>query len=335
MPTLDNTTENAEQRRILAFGTPNTRKTWWALRAATMGYNVILMDFDNGWQIAKQMPDFTEASKRIFRIDARAPKSDADKNHALSAFMNALSTDGVFYDIEARVKSTAKTFSADNNYVRFDLSALSYNDVVILDSWTALCDLIVDPAKETVKGVMDVERLEQSQYGEMRVLSDRLLNRLQRLNCHVIVIGHAVEYAKRKADASSKAKPDEAIESISTVLSSVTKAHGSSIGRHFSDVLYFDLKNSMAGVTISTKGRDDLKVGSRSMEPKSASWEEMGIENFLPPVSNKPEAFNSKAVTDVSGAELIAMATEAQGKKGNASSLDASKTSLIKGFKTT
>ena len=128
---------------------------------------------------------------------------------------------------------------------------------------------------------MRVERREQSAYGEMRTLADRFLNRLQRLNCHVIIVGHENEYAKRKADASPKAKPDEAIESISTTVASVTKAHGDTLGVLMSDMLYFELQNSMTGITVSTKAQNGLAVGSRAVEPKTEKWADLGLEKFF------------------------------------------------------
>lgn len=308
--------------RILCYGTPFLKKTWWALRAAEIGYNVILCDFDNGARIANQIEP--AALKRIFRVDMRTAYDKSPNNSAFAALSLAMKSNGVYYDDDLRIKATTKTFQDDHTYTEFNLLDATHRDVLIIDSWTSVCtqldafaDKIIDPL-----AVNDV--VEQSYYKKTRTYADRIVSGLQRLNCHVIIIGHEIEYAKRKSNAGKKDTPDQAIEWIKDSPSSVTKAHGYQMAKDMTDALHFELPNAVQGVYVSTQPTQRAIVGSQSVAPQRKPWAEMGIELFLPSLAEIPEMFDSKAVRTVKGSDILANAQQ------GAKSLDGTTTPKLK-----
>ena len=306
MAALDDALENDDLVRMFLYGSPGTRKTWWAGRAAEAGFNVILADIDHGHKILKQLSP--EARKRIFHIDMRAP-DDGYGNSGSAALAYAMNGTVTFFDEETRKFVGRTKLDPARKYVQLDFSRLTNRDILIVDSWTAkvqqlglLNQVIVDPTK--------LSKFEWDDYAKMRLVLDHFLSGVKKCNGHVIVIGHTDTYAKRKKDASEKAKPEDAIEQIRTQPYSVTRAHAETMAANFSDVLHFEINSSMVGTMITTKGDADFDAKSRSMAPITASFEKLRFEQFvsqtnLDLVKDNP-VYSSQAAKEVMGSDVIA-----------------------------
>lgn len=310
MPILEEENAPFEQTRMLLYGAPLSRKTWWATRAAEDGFNVIFCDLDGGSQITKNIP--AAARRRIFHLDMRVPVDGYD-NSGAHLLAHCVHGKAALYDEQLRKYVSINRAEEARAYIKLDLSKLTGDTVLIIDSWTALCAALVE-AHSNVVNPTKIGKLEWDDYAAVRHVLDHFLAGLRRLNCHVIVIAHSETYAKRKPDADPKAKPNEAIEQIRLQPASVSRNHGEKLASHFTDTLFFDVPNSMVGTMIDTRGSVDFDAGSRSMAPKKYKWDEVSFADFAAPPATQADKFFSPAITDVTGEELAAAAASNKAK---------------------
>lgn len=310
MPQIDETLNKDNLARILCYGAAKTRKTWWATRAAELGFNVILADVDYGFHVTQALSP--EARKRIYHLDMRAPVEDFKNSGALT-LVHAMQGKVTFYDETTRRYTPKRDVSADSNYAVLNFNKLTSRDVLIIDSWTELVQhivasdrMIVDPSQ--------VPKLEWDDYGKMRLLLDLFLANMGKLNCHVIVIGHSETVGKRKKDAPAKAKPEDAIEQIRLQPMSVSRSHAETLASKFTDVLFFSIPSATVGTMISTKGSVDFDAGSRRFAPALRKFDDLTFADFIPAdmqaaVKNN-ENYSSEGCKAMTGAEILAVAAE-------------------------
>ena len=278
MAALEDALQDSDLVRILSYGDAKMRKTWWATRVAELGFNVILCDIDYGFHVTKNLAP--EIRKRIFHVDMRGPV-DSFKNCGAMTLSWAMTGQVTIYDERLRKYTRKTAIDPDQEYVVFDTSKFTSKDVLIIDSWTQLCQHLA-LADRSVADPTQVPKLEWDDYQKLRLALDHFLSNAMRLNCHLIVIGHAEDWAKRKADAPAKAKPEDAIESIKRQPMSISRSHASTLAKNFTDVLYFAAANPLIGVQISTKGSDDFAAGSRSKAPGLYKWDDLQFDQFVP-----------------------------------------------------
>ena len=304
MGKLEDDLENEDLARIMVYGPPGSRKTWWAARAAELGFNVILADLDNGYKITRQLSP--EARKRVFRLDMRAP-NDGYENCGAMALSHALNGNACYFDEETRKYTPRTKLEADKTYVHLDFTKLTSRDVLVLDSWT----IFVQQLGLVSRSVLDpikIAKFEWDDYAKIRLVLDHVLSNMKRLNCHMIVIGHSETNAKRKKNAGEKEKPETAIEQIRLQPASATRAHGELMANAFSDVLYFEIPNTLQGTVIDTSGSVDFDAKSRSLAPKSYKFADLDFTPFVSPshvaaVADN-ETFTSEGIREVLGSEV-------------------------------
>ena len=306
MGKLDDDLEEADFARIMAYGPPGVRKTWWATRAAELGFNVILADLDNGYKITRQLSP--EARKRVFRIDMRAP-NDGYENCGAMALSHALNGNACYFDEETRKYTPRTKLDPEREYVHLDFSKLTPRDVLIIDSWT----IFVQQLGLVGRSVLDpikIAKFEWDDYAKIRLVLDHVLSNMKRINCHIIVIGHSETNAKRKKNAGEKEKPETAIEQIRLQPASATRAHGELLANAFSDVLYFEIPNTIQGTTIDTSGTVDFDAKSRSLAPKIYKFADLDFSPFVAPAHIEAVAgnheYSSEGVRLVKGADMQA-----------------------------
>lgn len=308
MPVLASSINSSQANlaRLLIYGPAKTRKTWWALRAAELGFNVILADMDYGFHVASNLSE--EAQQRIYHIDMRPPV-DSYRNTGAITLAHALQSPEVCFDETARCYVPVTKLDPDATYLRLRLSEATSNDVLVIDTWTALYTHIALSTRNITDPVQ-LNKLEWDDYAKLRLALDHFLSGMSRLNCHVIVIGHIEEYAKRKADASPKDKPNEAIEYIKHQVSSISHAHAATISKHFTDVLTFDIPAPTIGTVISTKGGAGMDNGSRRLPPSITKFDELDFSTFVSKVNielaRRNKVFSSPACVAMTGAEILA-----------------------------
>ena len=306
MPRIDETLDQDERAQILLYGASKTRKTTWALRAAELGFNVIYCDTDHSYHIAKQLTP--EARKRIYHLDMRVPEGTFN-NSGAATLLKAADQTPIYYDELDRRYAAASKLDPEREYALLDFSKLTKNDVLVVDSWSALVTHI-SYTQRPIVDVLAVKKLEWDDYNHIRLALDVFITNLTKLPCHVIVVGHSETYAKRRPDANPKDKPHEAIEQVRMQPFSATRAHGEQLSSRFVDTLYFEIASAMAGVTISTRGSNDFDAGSRTIAPATKKFDDLQFDQFVSKSNleavKSNMSFSSAAITSRLGADFIA-----------------------------
>lgn len=328
MPAMTEAVEESGVARIMIYGQPGTRKTWWALRAAEFGFNVILCDLDGKFQIASQLS--REALARIYHLDMRAT-DDYALSGAASLAMAAQGS-AIIFDEATRQYVPPNKIEADKSYARINLRAGDAKTVLIIDSWSAFMDNI-SAINVPVRDATKVDKLEWADYQKVRLGGDKFITNLKRLNCHVIVTGHSETYGRKRPDADPKAPLKDQIEAVRVQPCSITRAHGETLARQFNDVLFFEVPNAMVGTMINTAGSEDFDALTQSTKPGRYKWDDLLFDKFVAPGiladvrDNKN--FSSEMVVTVTGAEIAA----AKSKTSTTVAVDAKPTLLSIGKK--
>lgn len=281
MPFASNIEEHDRATRTLVYGRDKSRKTFWASRAAEFGYNTILVDGDDGSSITRNLP--VEAKKKLLIVDV----VDTTNRNAFSMFMASfLKPNNEFlWDEQDKCSVPLATKrNPEHSYIQFDPSKLTTNDVVIIDSWTALADSTkMQFAKETGFDLTAIQR-EGDQFVlpnfQARML-DWILSRLHTLPCHVIVIGHEQTWEKYKGQGK-----DRKLVGTYTQPYSSTGPHAQKLGKHFENVLFF-YKLSDTAYRVSSVGDDSTAAGSRLIPPDRYKWEDITPQTLFSAVGCK------------------------------------------------
>ena len=253
--------------RQLIYGKQKTKKTWYAAKAAESNFNVILFDGDDGWHILNNIKH--EYQKRITVVDC----VDTTDRAIFATFLSRLLKKGKINWDEVEKKVALKP---NENTLAIDLTKLTKNDVVIIDSWTALVwSLTYKYALENHIDMADAEKDEWEFYRWGGRIATWIANQLQSLPCHVIVVAHETEYQKMKRNSQGK----EVVDYVRVQIKSVSGNHASTMGTFFSDVLHFK-QQSETVFKIEAFGNACEEGGSRLIEPKSYNWDEFSFGDF-------------------------------------------------------
>lgn len=260
--------------RILAYGREKTRKTMWALTAADAGFNVLLVDGDDGAHIASQ---FKPAS--LSRVALLNVHDSASAFHFVK-FVTHFVTGKSFALREADRTLHSKNDSNPGWFLMHGgANALTPNDVVVIDSWTALtASMRLQYSQQNGINLADAEKTDWPGYGWMQNLTTHLLNCLHGLPCHVIIIAHEQQY-----DKYTGVGQDRKIEWSRTQPLAASGNTGAQLGKHFSDIIRF-VGASAARSNLEMFGTQFQVGGSRFLKPQKAMFEgpdkPYGADNF-------------------------------------------------------
>lgn len=273
MPTgSDKKNEKDNLVRALIYGVPKTKKTWWASNAAEAGYNVILIDGDDGSHIINNLSE--EALQRLFVVDV----TPNFQTPIMAEFITRLCKgEEIVWDEQAKKVVHARS-QANIEHSHFILNGreLDRNTVLVIDSWKALAFAVGWRfAIEQNIDLSDASKIEWEGYRYQGMLLTWYLEQLHSFNCHIIVIGHTDYYEKRKADGKT-------IDWVRTQIKSSSGPHATQVGSHFSDILYFTKVGAGAkSFKINTEGTNDREGGSRNIEPGIFLWEDLQFSHLI------------------------------------------------------
>ncbi len=290
MPPLDKELEefNPEPMRILAYGAAKMKKTWWAGKAAESGFNVILIDSDNGAHILNNIA--VEARSRITHIKT---VGHTDDSSIPAEFLTRLLTGKPFLwdEPERKIAPTVEMRFERHSHYYIDISKLTMNDVLVIDSWTKVANSLIyrwfmqnnieftslNRAREG-KGN---QRTHRGMFGWTRQMATWLTNQMLTLPCHVIVIAHQTVYEKRKVDEQG----NEVVEWSRTQPISTSGPHAMQMAVDFSEILFFS--RAMQFFKIDTAGETLREGGCRFTPPSSYSWDDLQFVDICK-IANSP-----------------------------------------------
>lgn len=238
----------------LILGDPKAGKTEWAMKAAEAGFNVLYADGDVAGQTMSAIDP--AARERIFYIDI-ADRLDGGLEPRMIDWCSEFFTSTTFLwnDTQQKLYSKAKdshdpeTGAALDEIWEIKPARLDHNWVFVLDSWTTLAySAMVAKAIDEGISLADIEKAERNMYQGTGNRLTNMLSTIQKMQCHVIVIGHPRQYEKRKSPegvAVRNAKEnDQIIEWTKMVPASSSNPHGLTMGKYFSDIGWIDINRA-------------------------------------------------------------------------------------------
>lgn len=261
--------------RLFLYGQEKSKKTWWAALAAATGFNVTFLDTDDGALIMRNVPKAIAARVGVINLTQTRDKIVSTK--FLAQFLRP--GNSFVWDLDA--KCTVLGLRDPNHaHLVVDANKLTENDVIVLDSYSALVtDTKHEYAKEHKIDLADAERTDWDGYGYEGTFLSWIIKRLKTLPCHVIVIGHETVYEKRSKD--QKTILSQTMQPISS-----SGPHAKTLGKDFTDILYFQ-RLSDAAFYINTGGDKDRIGGGRLMPPANYKWEDLLPAQFLEATGSK------------------------------------------------
>jgi hypothetical protein len=279
MPFANNAEVRSESAvaRVLIYGDHKTKKTWWSLQAAAAGYNVLHLDGDYfGSSIVDAMPLSSEAKARIGIVNLVGnPGSPTFKN-----FMELVSRDTIAFAWDEQDKCRALVTKPEHTYWEFDFNQLTSDDVLVLDSWSALArNARYAYAMSHALNLADAEKDDWDGYGWEARFMDHVLDTLQRLPCHIIVIAHAKEYEKRDPNSGK-------IMWAKTIPVSCSGNQGMIMGKDFGAVIH-TYRQSSIQIMLQPVGTDSRMGGCRyaCIPQKDVRWEDVTPQQIFGSVS--------------------------------------------------
>ena len=240
MPRATNLSTNSQLIKGLIMGVEKSGKTDWAARAALAGFNVLYLDGDVAAATIHQLPE--EARKRIFYLDFADDFAGGKEETRMIDLMYEFFTSTKFvWNDSKEDKFTLKQYDAERDEVWVIYPGkLDWRWVVVLDSWTTLSySGMVSKAKDLGVSIADVEKVNREIYAGVGNRLTNMASIIQKMPCHVVVIGHPDEYQKKKAPdrvTVREAKElDMEIEWTRMIPKSSSKPHGLTLGKFFTD----------------------------------------------------------------------------------------------------
>lgn len=288
MPPLNQKLEQGFKLRIMLLGEAMLKKTWWAGAAAEAGFNVIYIDGDGNPQVLKNLSD--KARERISYIDA----VDTPQNSAFGFFVIALLSGAKFtWDEQGKAQVPlalgARALKPDRSYMVFDPTLLTLNDIIVIDSWTALVRSFQRRYAKEQNIVIEESSSMDSDWSDYRwtgAIASKMVENLKLFPCHSMVIAHAERVEKKDEKGkvlSTRSKP------IST-----SRNHADTLTKNFTDVIHFTLTG--ANIYLDTKPNAELVAGSRSVAPMRDTWEKLQFSQFAAACNIKPTGELCEAV---------------------------------------
>lgn len=248
--------------RMMLYGAPKTKKTWWIGKAAEAGFNPIFLDGDNGFHVLRNIAD--NAKHRITHVTCH---DDIGKPIFAPLIITLLKSKRLLWNNTTRQKElSSRGLNPADEHLYFDLTKLTNRDILCVDSFTAfVTSLNLRYAVENNVDLTDAEKWEWDGYAYSGMLIDWFLNSLRGLPCHIAVIGHETQYEKRDKMGN--------IMWSKTVMKSSSNPKSLTVPSDFSDILYFSILGGYA--KIDTRAEAERIGGCRGVPPKVYDWDDL------------------------------------------------------------
>lgn len=274
MPMLDDNKQ--KPARIMLYGVTKARKTMWAGTAAMAGFNVLVFDGDDGSHVLQQLPP--DARKRVAVVNTQ------DIHHG-SEFLNFMlnAFEGKEFAYHEQSKKTYRRINDKEKgswFVHDGMFKMTTNDVLIVDSWSALTTSMFHRYAENVPGVdlANIDRFERDAYAWTQNSTRNLMATMHGLPCHIIVVAHEIIHEKYKGEGKNRELEFSRIQPAAS-----SNNTSRLLGQHFSDIFRFR-PDTVQQSTVDTGGRALVEGGSRIIAPgafKFANYEMKPEERFF------------------------------------------------------
>ena len=264
MPTAQQFLDRHMALRLFIYGNAKMKKTWWALKAAEAGFRVLLFDANRGAGILTQINP--AARERIYILDC----ADAADNAYAQAFIGeAFKSQHFYFNEETRRVSSVKR----PGFREINMKLFGRETVVVVDSYTDIVHSLTRRfADDNNIDLGDAQKPDWEGYGWCARRATWMIKQINKLACHVILIGHATQYEKYKKDSRNPKKQGE-LEFSRRQPISTSNPHGMSVTGDFTDVFYFYAEHGK--FLISSEGDIEKEAGSRLVPPAKYDWDKL------------------------------------------------------------
>jgi hypothetical protein len=285
----DNRDPNQDPARVLVYGTPKTRKTWWASTAAET-HNVYLLNGDRNTGILRNLPEAMQENVHLIPV---ALNPSPTSSTFLKFLTLMFEKQDFIYDYETDNEIPLAKVKDNETYLACNLSLLSKRDVLLLDGWTAIVkdvasEYMIDHNINAWAGSMQSNKNNNkySYFAYSGLVLDNVLQGVNKLPCHVIMTAHQDEYERDvKENGISKKK------TITQILSS-SGNQAAKIPAVLGDVLWFKHSKDATKTIIDSRPDNDRAGGGARLRPATFEFPEwtwkdyckeanVGIENNL------------------------------------------------------
>lgn len=278
---------NDDLFRLFLYGEEKTRKTWWIMRAVQAGFNVHMLDCDDGAGIKTMFNRIHKPTPEEFNRLNIIPVKDTLDSKLAAIFITALLANRyMVFDEDARkIRTDMSQVDLGNAHYVINPKKLDSNDIIVVDSWTALVSSVdLKFADELGVDITTGDKSGEELYGKDYKFLNWILSQFKALPCHLVVIGHQQVHQKMKqVKKNDKLIRETDGNPIIQPISSSAK-HSGMIGKHFSDILYF--YNTPEGNNrINTAKSGDRMGGCRHVEPGVYAWEAPAKPDSMVPKS--------------------------------------------------
>lgn len=245
MPRADQMPTTSIFAHPLVIGVEKSGKTDWAMKAAEAGFNVLYLDGDvAGQTLNDQSP---EAKKRIFYMDFSDDLAGGKNDpHFINHMADFMGTSKFVWNDSKQSKFSLRNYDDTDEVWELRPGMLDWRWVLVIDSWTTLSySGMVSKALDLGVDLGDVEKINREIYAGVGNRLTNMATIIQKMKCHVIVIGHPAEYQKKKMPDRSTQREvkelDQIIEWTRMIPKSHSNPHGLTMGKYFTDVGWMDV----------------------------------------------------------------------------------------------
>lgn len=262
------TLESTKVHRCMLFGPPKTGKTLLAAKLAEH-YDIIWVDFENGYETLFQLPISYQERIELIRIpDTRSYPM------AIETALKMVKQPCVICEEHGKVGCMICQ-RAEAPVIHTDLPSLSLDTVVVFDSMTQLTNSAIS---NITKGQPDDYKLDYDDWGNLGKLLDIFLSHIQQSGYHVIVISHDIE-------AKTEGKKSRLVPVAGT------RNFSRNCAKYFDHVIYCEVKNKKHTFASSTTASTNILTGSRTgIAIENAADEASLLQIFKPDLYPTPEA---------------------------------------------
>lgn len=270
MPPFKQTEARGLHLRLLLMGEAMTLKTTWISEAAEAGFNLIYIDGDGNAQPFKRLS--SAAKDRVAYLEVMDLLGESCFAWAVTYIKRM---EKFVWEEEGRkyvgIPSMA---SKTNSHFIFDPNKLSWNDILVFDSWTSYVRSLIKRYMKENGIDLDASAVVDgnwSDYNWTGKLADDFLGKMKEFPCHVVVVAHSEVWEKKDKKGN--------ILQTKTKVISTSRNQAEKLPKDFTEILHFTLSGS--NVFIEAKRSAEVLAGSRSLPPFRKKYDEFKFKHLM------------------------------------------------------
>lgn len=262
--------------KLLLVGPHKLGKTHYAMQAAEAGFKVCYMDGDVARPTLNKLS--LAAKKRLYYMGV-GDYIDANGNychHFADSVKEFVTARGQLVWNQTKQRTfNAKEYEPTDHVAIIKPSMMGWDTVWIFDSWSSYAMSVKSWKAESLgEDLGEVEKFGQDLYAGASNKGTQTLVMIQACKTNVIVIAHTDEYTRLRKPVGAKfnVKQNEmTIAGVDTIPTSISRPHGATMGKHFTDMGYMEFKGQNR--RINFQGREGQLAGGH-LEGRNLSAEE-------------------------------------------------------------